>query len=243
MFHLKTLRWMALASLVFLLVGGPTAPAFQLGGRPAAEWIERLERPDRIKDLKIEEIISRLNLKPGMVIADIGSGSGVFSRPLAKAIAPSGKVYAVDIDSGLLSYVAERAKKENIKNIVTHLAVPDDAKLPGPVVDLVFIHDVLHHIEHRDVYLKNLAKYIKPDGRIALIEMDPKDPDTPHRQQPEMLVSNGDILKWMEAAGFHPVQEFDLFPGKKWFVLFGRQGKSAERTHEMQEMEEMDHSM
>lgn len=235
----RNLRKTWLVGLAILLAGLPAALAFQLGGRPAAEWIERLERPQRIQGLKIDDILARLNLKPGMVIADIGSGSGVFSRPLAKAVAPNGKLYAVDIDTGLLSYVAERAQKENIPNIQTNLGEYDDAKLPGQVVDLVFIHDVLHHIEHRDVYLKNLAKYIKPDGRIALIELNNNDPETSHREQPEMLVSKEEVQQWMAAAGFHPVQEFNLFPGKKWFVIFARQGAPSSEEHEMHDMDMM----
>lgn len=238
MFPRNNLRWTGAAGIVLLLAGAVAAPSFQLGGRPAADWIQTLERPERVSGLKIEEIIGLLDLKPGMTVADIGSGSGVFSRPLAKAVEPGGKVYAVDIDPGLLSYVSERASKENIKNIETHLAVPDDATLPGQVVDLAFFHDVLHHIEHRDVYLKNLAKYIKPGGRIALIEMDHTDPNGSHRNQPDMLVSKEDVQKWMEAAGFSPVEEFDLFPGKKWFVIYGRQ---AAQEHE--EMDDMGHDM
>jgi ubiquinone/menaquinone biosynthesis C-methylase UbiE len=220
MTYSKYFRALWAVSAALLLAGVMTAHALQLGRREAAEWIQTLERTERVSGLKIDEILARLDLKPGMVIADIGSGSGVFSRPLAKAVAPSGKVIAVDIEPGLLSYVSERAMKENIKNIETHLAVPDDAKLGGPIVDLVFIHDVLHHIEHRGVYLKNLAKYIKPDGRLALIEINFTDPEAPHREQPEQQVSMDQIMQWTAAAGLKQVQQFDLFPGKKHFLIF-----------------------
>src|ERR1035437_5381428 len=93
------LAGLAVAALV--LFGEGAAKAWQLENRPAAEWIRTLERPERIAGLKIDEILEKLNLKPGMVVADIGSGSGVFSRPLAKAVAPNGRVIAVDIDSAL----------------------------------------------------------------------------------------------------------------------------------------------
>jgi 2-polyprenyl-3-methyl-5-hydroxy-6-metoxy-1,4-benzoquinol methylase len=79
---------------------------------------------------------------------------------------------------------------------------------------------VLHHIEHRDVYLKNLAKYIKPDGRLALIEINFTDPEAPHREQPEQQVSMDQIMQWTAAAGLKQVQQFDLFPGKKHFLIF-----------------------
>ena len=207
---------------IVMLAGVVAAPAFQLGSRPAAEWIQVLERPQRIEGLKIEEIIANLKLKPGMVVADIGSGSGVFSRPLAKTVAPDGKVIAVDIETGLLSYVRERAQKENIPNIETHLAEPNDAKLSGEVVDLALIHDVLHHIENRALYLKNLFQYIKPGGRVAIVDPDSEDPEGAHRNQPDMLVSKAEIEQWMKAAGFQMVEQIDLFPGKKNFLIYKR---------------------
>jgi arsenite methyltransferase len=211
-----------LAVTAIFLIGNGTAGAWQLENRPAAEWIRTLERPERIAGLKIDEILAKLNLKPGMVVADIGSGSGVFSRPMAKAVAPDGKVISVDIDSALLSYVSERAAKEHITNIETHLAVPDDAKLSGPIVDLAFFHDVLHHIEHRELYLKNLAKYIKPGGRVAMIENEASNANPMQQHKPEMLMKKEDVQKWMATAGFRPVETIDLFAGKKWFIIFGR---------------------
>ena len=207
---------------ILMLAGVVAAPAFQLGSRPAAEWIQVLERPQRIEGLKIEEIIANLKLKPGMVVADIGSGSGVFSRPLAKTVVPDGKVIAVDIETGLLSYIRERAQKENIPNIETHLAEPNDAKLSGEVVDLALIHDVLHHIENRALYLKNLFQYIKPGGRVAIVDPDPDDPEGAHRNQLELLVSKAEIDQWMRAAGFQMVEQIDLFPGKKNFLIYKR---------------------
>ena len=212
-----------LVSLLVLWVGATAASALQLGSRDAKEWIDRLERPDRIAGLKVPEIVSRLGLKPGMVIADIGAGTGVFSRPLAKAVAPSGKVYSVDIDQGLLDYINERAKQENISNIRTVQGKFEDPAIPGKDVDMAFFHDVFHHIEKRQAYLKALAGYIKPNGMVAMVEMDDKDPKGPHREQPDMLVSRANVDKWMAEVGFHPVKEHnDLFPGAKWIVIYQR---------------------
>ena len=166
------MRKKMLALITFaLLLAARTASAWQIGSQPAAEWIPHLEDPKRVATLHIDEVIKIIGLKPGMVIADIGSGSGVFTRPFAKAVAGNGgKAVAVDIDPALLSYVSESAGKQGIKNIETHLAPVDDPKLSGPILDVAFFHDVFHHIEQRDVYVKNLAKYIKPTGRIVLIE-------------------------------------------------------------------------
>jgi SAM-dependent methyltransferase len=209
--------------LVVLAGCAVPATAAQLGSREGKVWIETLERPERIAGLKVDEIIARLGLKPGIVVADIGAGSGVFSRPMAKAVAPGGRVLAVDIDQTLLDYMAQRAKQENLPNIQTVLGKFEDPNLPTKQVDLAFFHDVLHHIENRQAYLKNLAASMKPQGRIALVEMDEHDPKGPHHDTPAMLMSRKQVDVWMAEIGFHPVQDFDLFPGKKWFVIYQRQ--------------------
>src|SRR5512140_3782182 len=102
--HTNHFRVMALAVLA-LLFGVPEARAFQLGSRVTEEWIKTLERPERLKAQKVDEVIRRLDLEPGMVGAELGAGSGIFSRPMARAVAPGGKVYAVDIQQGLLDYI------------------------------------------------------------------------------------------------------------------------------------------
>jgi len=206
-----------------LLAGGLFESSAQLAPRKADEWVNTLECPQRIAGQKIDQVLANLSLKPGMVIADIGAGSALFSRPLAKAVAPSGKVYAVDIQQDLLDYINKRDKQENIRNIQAVLGEFNDPKLPARNVDLAFINDVLHHIQNRAAYLKALGTYIQPSGRIAIIEMNKDDPKTPHRNQPELLVGRDEILHWMSDAGFKLVEEHpDLFPGTKWFLIFGR---------------------
>ena len=206
-----------------VLAGGLTQVRAQLAPRKAEEWEKTLESPNRTATQKVDEVLSDLSLKPGMIVADIGAGSGFFSRPLAKAVAPTGKVYAVDIQQGLLDYINKRDAEENIHNVQTVLGEFDDPKLPARNVDLAFINDVLHHIEHRAVYLKALGTYIKPSGRVAIIEMNKDDPNTGHKNQPELLVGREEIVGWMSDAGFKLVEEHaDLFPGTKWFLIFGR---------------------
>jgi 2-polyprenyl-3-methyl-5-hydroxy-6-metoxy-1,4-benzoquinol methylase len=195
----------------------------QLAPRKAEEWEKTLEAPRRAATQKLDEVLADLSLKPGMVVADIGAGSGFFSRPIAKAVSPNGKVYAVDIQQGLLDYINKRDAEEKIQNIQTVLGEFDDPKIPARNVDLAFINDVLHHIEHRAAYLKALGTYIKPSGRIAIIEMNKDDPNTGHKNQPELLVAREDMTQWMSDAGFKLVEEHaDLFPGTKWFLIFGK---------------------
>ncbi len=219
MMTLKDLPKVGLLGLLVLLAGLSEAPA-QLGSRSAEEWANVLDREQRVSGLKIEEVVSRLKLQPGEVVADIGAGTGVFSGPLAQAVAPTGTLLAVEIDQGLLDHIAQRAIEENIKNIQPVLGEFDDPNLPTRV-DVAFFHDVLNHIEHRQTYLKKLATYLEPDGRVVIIDLIFDRPEGPHRNQPEMHITQEQVRRWMAAAGFPVMEEIDLFDDK-FFVVFTR---------------------
>ncbi len=219
MMTLKDLPKVGLLGLLVLVVGLSEASA-QLGSRSAEDWANVLDREQRVSGLKIQEVVSRLNLEPGDVVADIGAGTGVFSGPLAQAVAPAGTLLAVEIDQGLLDHIAQRAREEKVTNIQPVLGEFDDPNLPTRV-DVAFFHDVLHHIEHRQAYLKKLATYVEPDGRVVVIDMIFDRPDGPHRNQPEMHISQEQVRSWMVSAGFPVMQEIDLFD-EKFFVVFRR---------------------
>ena len=191
----------------------------QLASRPAEEWSKTLEQPSRLEALKIDEIVRKLALKPGQVVADLGAGTGLFSVPLGKAVAPAGKVYAVEIDKGFFPMIEDKAKQSKLSNVKTVAGEFTDPKLPAADVDLAFMHDVLHHVEDRSAYLKNAARYVKPGGRFVVIDYPPN--TSPHKDQPNLIVSEEQVAEWMKAAGFARVQKVDLFP-EKYFLVFSR---------------------
>ena len=171
----KKLRILFSALLGLLAIGLADAAAFQLAPQTPEERIKRMEMPERVSDLKPDQVIAKLKLKPGDVVADIGAGSGAYSIPMARAIAPNGTLYAVEIEQGFLDFINERARKENVGNIRTVLGEFNDPKLPVRDVEVAFFHRVLHHIERRAAYLDTLARYLKPEGRIAVIEKSPEE--------------------------------------------------------------------
>lgn len=213
-----SLRPIVVLASAFLTVA---SPAFaQLGSRPAEDWIARLERPERVASLKTAEVIEKLGIKSGDVVADLGAGAGAFSWPMAKAVGAKGTVYAVEVDKDYIPYLERRAKEQGLANVKTVLGKYEDPLLPAKV-DLAFFHDVLHHIEKRAEYLKTVAGYLKPNGRIAVIELDATLPNASHRDEPEQQVTREQVATWMSAAGLKKLDEIKLFE-EKWFVVYGK---------------------
>jgi ubiquinone/menaquinone biosynthesis C-methylase UbiE len=204
-------------ALLSSFVGSPLSA--QLGSKPADEWIARLERPERVAGLKTAEVIQKLGLKSGDVVADLGAGPGVFAWPLARAVAP-GKVYAVEVDKGYIPYLERRAAEQKLTNVQAVLGQFEDPLLPEKV-DLAFFHDVLHHVEKKEQYVAKVASYLKPGGRIAVIELDATRPDASHKDDPSQQVSKEQLEQWMTAAGLRRLEEVPLYE-EKWFMIYGK---------------------
>jgi arsenite methyltransferase len=181
---------------------------------PAREYIPILEDPHRIERIKPLEIIKTLGLKPGNVVADIGSGSGLFTRLMAKTILPGGTVYAVDIDGELLDHVRKTAAEQGISNIKTVLARPDSPTLPPGLLDLALICDTLHHIEKQAEYLANLRPMLKPGGRLAIIDFTDGWPEN----HASMKYSLQDLEKWTTSAGYVKDAEYNTIQGNFFHI-------------------------
>jgi ubiquinone/menaquinone biosynthesis C-methylase UbiE len=176
----------------------------------AAEYARVLEDPGRDEWQKPHTVIEALALKPDEVIADIGAGSGYFARRFARH---AGKVYAVDIDEGLLAMV----RKDAPPNVLTILAAPDDPRLREKSVDTIFFCDVLHHIENRAAYLPKLLTALKPGGRVVNIDFYKK----PLAIGPpvEMKLSEDQVIAEFSAAGLRLTKRLDLLP-YQYFLMF-----------------------
>jgi SAM-dependent methyltransferase len=227
------------AVIVLALVTAGPAASQQQGNRPPGthqdntdgrEWIRRLDRSDRLPGLKIDEVIAALRLAPGMVVADIGCGTGAFTIPFAKAVAPGGTAFAVDIWPELLDHVSLKASAARVSTLKTVLAERDDTKLPPAGVDIAFFHDVFHNVNDRPGYLKRLAGVLKPGGRVAIIEQEFDDPIAKLWDRPEDRITREDVKAWMADAGLSLEREFDTFQGsnnprgtglpERWFVVY-----------------------
>lgn len=191
----------------------------QLGSRPADEWIKTLDGPQRVASMKIPEIVAALKLQPGQRIADIGAGSGLFEVPLAQAVGASGKVYAVEIDAGFFPEITKRAADGGVSNVETILGKFTDPALPVKTIDLAFFHDVMHHIEDRAAYVKTIAGYLAPGGRVAVVDFEGG--KGPHRDRPELEVTREQLAGWMKDAGLVQVDEIRMFDDR-YFLVFAK---------------------
>lgn len=210
--------WCQLAIVGALVATTAASVETQLASRPVDEWRKLLDAPERIAALKTDEVIARLTLRPADIVADLGSGTGPFVVPFAKAV-PAGVVYAVEVDAGFLPLIADRARTARITNVRTVLGGFTDPKLPASNIDLAFMHDVLHHIEDRAAYVAALSRYLTPTARVAVIDYKPE--RSPHQDRPVLVVSKEDARALFATIGLKPVDDIALFDDK-WFVVFGR---------------------
>lgn len=180
----------------------------------ADAWAARFEDPKREAWQKPAEVIAALALAPDAKVADIGSATGYFPVRFAKAL-PKGRVYGVDVESSMVDYLNQRADREQLTNLTSHLAEFADAKIPEPV-DLILMVNTYHHIEARPAYFKKLTASLKPGGRLAIIDFtrtSKMGPGAGEKIPPEQIEAE------LKEAGYQKVQSFDFLP-EQFFVVF-----------------------
>ena len=185
--------------------------------RPLQDRIKSGERSERESWQKPDEVVRALGLKDGDVVADIGAGTGYFTRRFARAVAPDGKVYAVDVAADVLGYLEQQAGQEGLRNVATIVSREDDPMLPANAVDLAFFCDTTHHIANRTDFYRRMLPGLKEHGRLAIIDYPPGAEHAPH--PPEQLVPRSQAIGEAEEAGFKLVDEFNFLP-RQYFLLF-----------------------
>ena len=145
-------------------------------GWQAASWLEREERE---QEERTSVLIDELQLKPGMVIADVGAGSGYLSRRMAPLVAPGGRILAVDIQPEMLALLAKAAADPRYANIQPVRGAADDTNLPAGSVDLAIMVDVYHELEYPYEVLASIVRSLKPGGRVAFVEYRGEDANVP----------------------------------------------------------------
>jgi ubiquinone/menaquinone biosynthesis C-methylase UbiE len=226
-------RGLSVLALCFLTLGlaAPLAQAQEQTVRPGinrayqgadfAHWQGVFETEGREVYEHRQRIIDALDLQPGMAVADVGAGTGVFSVLLARKVGPTGRVVAQDIAPGFIAGIARRAEAENLAQLVAQLGAERDAQLPANRFDLIFTSDTYHHFEYPQTMLASLKAALKPGGRLIVIDYE----RIPGRSSPWMLghvrADRETVTEEITAAGFQPLRSHD-FLRENYFLEFLR---------------------
>ena len=183
-------------------------------GHEAADW---LERPERAQEERPDLLLTALKLKPGDMVADIGCGSGYYTRRLAQGVGPRGAVYAVDIQPEMLDLLRTNLAKEGIGNVRPVLGTATDVKLPPATVDLILLVDVYHEFDHPFEMMAAMVRALKPDARIVFVEFRAEDLAVPikavHKMTAAQVRQEMSLhpLQWVETVGTLPRQHIIVF--------------------------------
>jgi ubiquinone/menaquinone biosynthesis C-methylase UbiE len=168
------------AVLLVLAYRALPAPAQEKSVRPGInksyedpnveEFVKRFEVESREIYVRRNEIVEACGVKPGMAVADVGAGTGLFTRLFAKAVGNEGKVYAVDIAKNFVKHIEKIAREENLPNITGIVCTADSAELPENSVDLAFVCDTYHHFEFPLKTMTSIHKALRPGGRVVVID-------------------------------------------------------------------------
>ncbi|RLS23781.1 MAG: methyltransferase domain-containing protein [Planctomycetota bacterium] len=178
-----------------------------------------LERGTRESEERTDLLMDALDLKPGMTVADIGAGSGYFTVPMAKRVAP-GIVYGTDIQPEMLAFLEARSRTEKLTNIKGILGDTGDAMLPVASVDLVLLVDAYHEFDQPLEMMTSIARALKPGGRVALVEYRGEDPEVPIK--PLHKMTEAQARRELEAAGLVWIRTDAQLPMQHlmWFGKF-----------------------
>ena len=173
-------------------------------------WRKVFDDPARDQWQKPHELVKALGVRPGMVVADLGAGTGYLSHHLADAVGAGGTVLAVETEPNLVVHLRKRAEEERTPNVVPILASTDNPRLPAGGVDLVIVLDTYHHIDDRIAYFRALHRALRPDGRVAVVDWHKR--ELPVGPPPDHKLAREQVVDEMRAAGYALVAEPDLLP-------------------------------
>ncbi|HIF99610.1 MAG: class I SAM-dependent methyltransferase [Myxococcales bacterium] len=199
------------------LVVAVLTAALALSGCTADQKARAYAADDRDEWQQPDRVMEALAIAPGQSIADLGAGGGYFTFRLANTVGPDGRVYAIDVDADMTERLERIARERGASNVSVVLADFDDPKIPE-LVDLIFTSNTYHHIEGRVAYFERAARYLRPRGRIAILEY--KSQGLFHRIMGHATEA-GVMRSELEQAGYTLIADFD-FVEQQHFLIFDR---------------------
>jgi len=201
----------------------------QIAGVMGVQGADWLNRPEREKEENPEGALDAIGIRPGMIVADVGAGTGYMSLRMARRVGPSGKVYANDLQPEMLRRLRENAAKAGINNVETVLGAEDDPKLPAGRIDLVLLVDVYHEFSQPQKMIDRIRDALAPGGRLVLLEYRKEDPNVPIL--PEHKMSVAQVKAEIEPEGFVLSQVIETLPRQHILILTKAAAAKAAAAH------------
>lgn len=177
-------------------------------------FLRHLESDERLKRLRVPEVVEFLDIRPESSVADVGAGSGLFTERFADAVGPTGKVFAADANPEMVAHLQNRFHPIKYSNVTIVQTDRSSATLPEKV-DLAFACLTLHHIADPHEYVQTLAAHLKPGGRIAVIEFER------HSTQHHKKITSEELDQWMEEAGLRVLSTEDDLIRDAYIRVYG----------------------
>jgi ubiquinone/menaquinone biosynthesis C-methylase UbiE len=166
------------------------------------EYVKKFEVDSREVYARRAEIVKAIRVVPGMVVADVGAGTGLFTRLFAERVGPTGKVYAVDISAPFLKHIAAESKQRGHLHVQVVQGSHDSINLPEQQADVVFLCDTYHHLEHPERVLASIHRALRPEGRLVIVELDRREGVSADFVLKHVRASKAQFLAEIAAAGF-----------------------------------------
>jgi predicted methyltransferase len=182
--------------------------------------IQRFESNGRDDFDHRKEIVAAVGLKPGMTVADIGAGTGLFTRLFSVEVGPSGKIYAVDIAKEFIDHIEKTAQEQNLGNIIGIICKQDSTELPPASIDLVFICDVYHHFEFPQKTMHSIYEALKPKGQLVLVDYVRIQGKSSDFVMGHVRAGQEVFTQEIVDAGFRPVEEKKDLLKESYFLRF-----------------------
>jgi ubiquinone/menaquinone biosynthesis C-methylase UbiE len=193
------------------------------------QWVNIFEQPGREVYDQRHAIVAASQVGPGMSVADIGAGTGLFTRLFAPAVEPDGKVYAIDISSNFIDNILRTCHEQGLSNVQGIVNTPTDIGLPANTIDLAFITDTYHHFEYPRQTLASIHQALRGEGRVIIIDFR-RDPHINSNWVMSHVRGNkAQVIQEVQAAGFLLVDDKPLLR-TNYFLVFIKSGKKAPGT-------------
>ncbi|HTE53452.1 MAG TPA: class I SAM-dependent methyltransferase [Kofleriaceae bacterium] len=192
------------------------------GGMPhrferAEDWARLFDDPSREAWQKPDEVVTLLQLSPGMTVVDLGAGTGYFLSRLSRAVGPTGSVIGTDIEPDMVRYMKERAQREGMANVRAIAAPTDDVGIPAGSADRILVVDVWHHVGDRERYAARMARALRPGGAVAIVDFtleSRRGPPAHHRLAADKVIAE------LRAGGLSAELATESLPDQ--YVVIGR---------------------